>query len=122
MLQTSQQTHLHSPRRLPLRVRVESHQGLIVVEENMTCSTQTDDGCTVDDTLHVTYCYTPLQDFVGPEFSKAPTETQHAAWREQEEVGCQRDERQLAYAWAMFVLGFSSSLADFDHCYLRQCS
>eukprot|EP00730_Choanoeca_flexa_P017520 TRINITY_DN8451_c0_g1_i2.p1 TRINITY_DN8451_c0_g1~~TRINITY_DN8451_c0_g1_i2.p1 ORF type:complete len:154 (+),score=6.90 TRINITY_DN8451_c0_g1_i2:140-601(+) len=41
---------------------------------------------TPNDTLHVTYCYTPLQDFVGPEFSKAPTETQHAAWREQEEA------------------------------------
>eukprot|EP00045_Choanoeca_perplexa_P010878 m.112932 g.112932 ORF g.112932 m.112932 type:complete len:154 (+) comp15427_c2_seq1:40-501(+) len=39
-----------------------------------------------DDTLHVTYCYTPLQDFVGPEFSKAPTEAQHTAWREQEEL------------------------------------
>ncbi|EDQ90503.1 uncharacterized protein MONBRDRAFT_24350 [Monosiga brevicollis MX1] len=46
--------------------------------------------CRPGDVMHVCYAYAPLMDFVGPEFSKAPTEAQHQAWREQEEQRFQK--------------------------------
>eukprot|EP00043_Microstomoeca_roanoka_P009445 m.89595 g.89595 ORF g.89595 m.89595 type:complete len:159 (-) comp14587_c1_seq1:104-580(-) len=36
------------------------------------------------DTVHVVYCYTPLMDFVGPEFVKSPSPEQHEQWRQKE--------------------------------------
>eukprot|EP01147_Barroeca_monosierra_P006476 gene6476-9351_t len=34
-----------------------------------------------NDTIHILYCFTPLTDFVGPEFVKSPSPEQHEQWR-----------------------------------------
>eukprot|EP00051_Salpingoeca_urceolata_P026113 m.476129 g.476129 ORF g.476129 m.476129 type:complete len:154 (+) comp20443_c0_seq1:921-1382(+) len=36
--------------------------------------------CSGDDSLHVVYCYQPLENYVGPDFVHAPSEEQQTQW------------------------------------------
>ncbi|EGD78292.1 hypothetical protein PTSG_12877 [Salpingoeca rosetta] len=47
------------------------------------------------DTVHVLYCFTPLMDFVGPEFVKSPSPEQHEQWRLKEQSNFENAIKQV---------------------------